>query len=112
MFQQRRIMHAMIWIEQAKKPYKEWTPVASIATDVHRVSTIPRGSQPSLALRQIKCTMYEPMAVMPSGYMLFCGTVNSPEAFIHRTMHVCVEKASNAPPIIQKIVNIQLNTGD
>jgi hypothetical protein len=32
-----------------------------------------------------------PIAVIPRGYVLFCGTVNRPEAFIQRTMQVCVE---------------------
>jgi len=39
---------------------------------------------------------------------LFCGTGNSPDARIHNTMQVCVEKASSAPPIIQKMLKIQL----
>lgn len=48
------------------------------------------------------------MAVIPKGYVLFSGTEKRPEAFIHKTMHVCVEYASNAPPSIQKMFKIQL----
>lgn len=93
---------------QANSPYGPWTPVASIATDVHNVRTMPK-MKTALALSGKKhVRLYIPITVIPSGYVFLCVTWKRPDSFIHRIMQVCVEYASSAPPIIQNPVNIQL----